>query len=35
MEAMSGIGEATTVKLTVIGKPGTVVERGLAAPCPL
>jgi hypothetical protein len=34
-EAMSGIGEATTVKLTVIGKPGTVVERGLAAPCPL
>ncbi len=27
-EAMSGAGEATTVKLTVIGKPGTVVERG-------
>ncbi len=28
MEAMSERGEATTVKLTVIGKPGTVVERG-------
>ena len=27
-DAMSGAGEATTVKLTVIGKPGTVVERG-------
>jgi len=27
-EAMSNAGEATTVKLTVIGKPGTVVERG-------
>jgi len=27
-EAMSGIGEATTVKITLIGKPGTVVERG-------
>jgi len=27
-EAMSERGEATTVKLTVIGKPGTVVERG-------
>ncbi len=27
-EAMSGAGEASTVKLTVIGKPGTVVERG-------
>ncbi len=27
-EAMSGAGEATTVKLTIIGKPGTVVERG-------
>jgi hypothetical protein len=25
---MSERGEATTVKLTVIGKPGTVVERG-------
>ncbi len=28
MEAMSERGEATTVKLTVIGKPGKVVERG-------
>jgi len=28
MEAMSERGEATTVKLTVIGKPGTVFERG-------
>jgi hypothetical protein len=28
MEAMSERGEATTVKLTVIGNPGTVVERG-------
>ncbi len=28
MEAMSERGEATTVKLTVIGRPGTVVERG-------
>ena len=28
MEAMSGAGEATTVKLTLIGRPGTVVERG-------
>jgi len=27
-EAMNGAGEASTVKLTVIGKPGTVVERG-------
>ncbi len=27
-EAMSEAGEATTVKLTVIGRPGTVVERG-------
>ncbi len=27
-EAMSGIGEASTVKITLIGKPGTVVERG-------
>jgi len=27
-EAMSDVGEATTVKLTVIGRPGTVVERG-------
>jgi len=27
-EAMSGTGEATTVKLTLIGRPGTVVERG-------
>ncbi|MDQ2828793.1 MAG: phosphorylated adapter RNA export RNA-binding domain-containing protein [Chloroflexota bacterium] len=27
-EAMSEAGEATTVKLTVIGKPGKVVERG-------
>ena len=27
-EAMSERGETTTVKLTVIGKPGTVVERG-------
>jgi len=27
-EAMNGAGEATTVKLTLIGKPGTVVERG-------
>jgi hypothetical protein len=27
-EAMSGGGEATTVKLTVIGRPGKVVERG-------
>ncbi len=26
-EAMSGVGEATTVKLTVIGKPGKIVER--------
>ncbi len=25
---MSEAGEATTVKLTVIGRPGTVVERG-------
>ncbi len=28
VEAMSDVGEATTVKLTVIGRPGTVVERG-------
>ncbi len=28
MEAMSERGEATTVKLTVIGRPGKVVERG-------
>jgi len=28
MEAMSRAGEATTVKLTVIGRPGTVVDRG-------
>jgi len=28
MEAMGARGEATTVKLTVIGRPGTVVERG-------
>jgi len=28
IEAMSEAGEATTVKLTVIGRPGTVVERG-------
>jgi len=28
VEAMSGAGEATTVKLTVIGRPGNVVERG-------
>jgi len=28
IEAMSERGEATTVKLTVIGRPGTVVERG-------
>ncbi len=28
LEAMSEAGEATTVKLTVIGRPGTVVERG-------
>jgi len=27
-EAMNGAGEASTVKLTLIGKPGTVVERG-------
>ncbi len=27
-EAMSDPGEATTVKLTVIGKPGKIVERG-------
>jgi len=27
-EAMSEAGEATTVKLTVIGRPGKVVERG-------
>ncbi len=27
-EAMSEVGEATTVKLTVIGRPGKVVERG-------
>jgi len=27
-EAMSEVGEATTVKLTVIGKPGKIVERG-------
>jgi len=26
--AMSDVGEATTVKLTVIGRPGKVVERG-------
>jgi len=26
-EGMSGVGEATTVKLTVIGKPGKIVER--------
>ncbi len=26
-EAMSGVGEATTVKLTVIGRPGKIVER--------
>ncbi len=28
IEAMSEAGEATTVKLTVIGRPGKVVERG-------
>ncbi len=28
IEAMSEAGEATTVKLTVIGRPGNVVERG-------
>jgi len=28
IEAMSERGEATTVKITLIGKPGTVVERG-------
>jgi len=27
-EAMSSAGEATTVKLTVIGRPGKIVERG-------
>ncbi len=27
-EAMSGIGEASTVKLTLIGRPGKVVDRG-------
>ncbi len=27
-EAMSDVGEATTVKLTVIGRPGKIVERG-------
>ncbi len=27
-EAMSEAGEATTVKLTVIGRPGKIVERG-------
>jgi len=27
-EAMSEVGEATTVKLTVIGRPGKIVERG-------
>ncbi len=27
-EAMSSSGEATTVKLTVIGRPGKIVERG-------
>ncbi len=27
-EAMKNAGEATTVKLTVIGRPGKVVERG-------
>ncbi len=27
-EAMSDVGEVTTVKLTVIGRPGKIVERG-------
>jgi len=30
-EAMSSAGEATTVKLTVFGRPGKIVERGEVA----